>query len=802
MTDDAFAPLPGGSMRPDVEHEPANTVAPVVPVPADAPPLDVLFKGRGPDLTWRYATADGGLIGYACRWNTADGKEIRFALYGMKGGGPPRWHLKQHPVPRPLYGLDRLAARPDAPVVVVEGEKAADAAAKVFLKSVVVTSPAGANAAGKADWSPLRGRTVLIWPDNDTPGAAYAEAVAGLLHGVAREVLILDPAALADRLGLSPLPDGWDAADAVEDCKPADIRAAAKASRRPWVRPPDYLSWGWYEMTAAGLHARKDDKPVFIAAPFEILGRSRDPDGNGWGRYLRWSDPDGRVKERFVSDSALQGDPGPLAAGLADAGLRIERPKQREFAAYLSGGEPAGRVTVVPRTGWHTIGGHEVFVLPAGGIGPAAAGTVILEPSVRGPYEARGSLEDWQQGLAALAADHALLVLAMSAALAGPLLHLAGMEGGGVHFYGPSSKGKTTLLQIAASIWGRGGTPGYLRSWRATANGLEGVAASATDTALILDELGQVEPRDAAAAFYLLSNGTGKARAGRNGGLREPKTWRCMILSSGEIRAADKLAEDKTKRARAGQLVRMLDLPADRGLGFGVFDHAGPDNDAAKLAGSFKEAATDAYGTAGPEYVRLLLAEGVTGEVIRGLVADFLAANVPAGADGQVQRAAQRFGVIAAAGALAAGLRLVPWPDDAAGKAAAWGFATWLDGRGGTAPAEERQAIEQVRYFIEQHGNSRFENLDKGPDEQRSVINRAGYRRGSGTDLEYLIPSDPWKLDLCNGLEPVAVARALSKAGYLDKPLNGFQHVRKIHGQNKKVYVLRASILDGGADAS
>ena len=108
--------------------------------------------------------------------------------------------------------------------------------------------------------------------------------------------------------------------------------------------------------------------------------------------------------------------------------------------------------------------------------------------------------KDWQAGVGTLASGHVLPVLAMSAALAGPLLHLAGQEGGGVHFHGPSSRGKTTLLQAAASVWGRGGSPGYVRAWRATANGLEGAAASATDTALILDEFGQVDGREAAAA--------------------------------------------------------------------------------------------------------------------------------------------------------------------------------------------------------------------------------------------------------------------------------------------------------------
>src|SRR5262249_38456983 len=145
-----------------------------------------------------------------------------------------------------------------------------------------------------------------------------------------------------------------------------------------------------------------------------------------------------------------------------------------------------------------------------------------------------------------------------------------------------SSKGKTTLLQMAASVWGRGGTPGYVRSWRATANGLEGAAASATDTALILDELSVVEARDAAAAIYGLANGSGKARAGRDGSLREPRSWRVLFISSGEVPVDAKLIEDRGRKSRAGQLVRMLDIPASRA--FGVFDHAGPDGDAAAVA--------------------------------------------------------------------------------------------------------------------------------------------------------------------------------------------------------------------------
>ena len=115
-----------------------------------------------------------------------------------------RRHFAHHGASRthaPIYGLDRLAQRPTDPVLVVEGEKSADAAGKIFPDHVVTTSPFGAKSANKADWTPLHGRTVVIWPDNDTPGAKYAADVARLVPGAT----------------VVPFPsswrDGWDLAD-------------------------------------------------------------------------------------------------------------------------------------------------------------------------------------------------------------------------------------------------------------------------------------------------------------------------------------------------------------------------------------------------------------------------------------------------------------------------------------------------------------------------------------------------------------------------------------------------------------
>ena len=357
--------------------------------------------------------------------------------------------------------------------------------------------------------------------------------------------------------------------------------------------------------------------------------------------------------ERFVADEVLQGDPSAVCAPLAADGLEIVREQQRAFANYLSAHKAGG-----PRDGGaahrlaHDRGRERCSFCRANALARKMLAAVLLDGAAHGPYETKGTLAEWRDGVATLAAGHAIPMLAISTAFAGPLLHLAGLEGGGLNLFGQSSRGKTTCLQAAASVWGRGGTPGFVRAWRATSNGLEGAAAQSSDTVMMLDELGMVDAREAAQAFYGLANGAGKQRAGRDGSPREPKSWRVLFLSSGELPVEAKLSEAPGRKARAGQLVRLLDVPADRGAGFGVFDNGGPDDDAGALAKSIKLAAIKAYGTAGPEFVRRLIADGVTGEDVRGLISQFVTATIPADADGQVERAAQRFGLIFAAGEL------------------------------------------------------------------------------------------------------------------------------------------------------
>ncbi len=180
---------------------------PLVPVPSDAPqPMFSHFSLGRPSSVWIYRDNSARTLAYVARFDTAGGKEVLPYTYCQSAEGRREWRWKGFPEPRPLYNLDKLAHRPDDWVLIVEGEKTADAVHKLFPDHVATTSAGGSNAASAADWSPLKGRKAAIWPDADEPGRKYADAVAELARkaGAEKAIIVAVP---------SDFPSAWDLAD-------------------------------------------------------------------------------------------------------------------------------------------------------------------------------------------------------------------------------------------------------------------------------------------------------------------------------------------------------------------------------------------------------------------------------------------------------------------------------------------------------------------------------------------------------------------------------------------------------------
>ena len=543
---------------------------------------------------------------------------------------------------------------------------------------------------------------------------------------------------------------------------------------------------------------------VRVCSPIKVLALTREGDDLEWGRLVEVRDPDGNAHRWAMPMRALRGSGDDLRGELLAMGLDIAPGKGRaRLHDFLSLCRPRGRVRCVPRIGWH----GRRFILPDSVYGFEAGESVILQAErVDNPFKVLGTLPDWQEHVGRFCVGNSRLVLSVSAALAAPLLYLSGAESGGLHLVGGSSMGKTTALVVAGSVCGGGGVRGYILQWRATANGLEGVAGGRCDSLLCLDELSQVTPQVAGETAYMLTNQTGKTRARRDGSGRPPTEWRVLFLSTGEITLADKIREDGKSRAMAGQLVRVVDIYADAGVGLGIFEDLHGFPDGAAFSSHLNDAAKRAYGVVLRAFLERLTADHDNAmRVVPALIKEFTADHCPAGADGQVRRVCNRFALIAAGGECGAAYGVLPWPKGEATKAAARCFQDWLALRGGTGASEVQAGLAQVRAFFQAHGSSRFETWGDRADEAKT-INRAGFRRKD--DLtgawEYYVPAAAFKSEIARGHDAGRIVKELVVRGLIipgtdGKPASG----HRIPGQPfTRYYHFASSIVSEDSDLS
>ena len=639
-----------------------------------------------PSKVWIYRDAQSQPVMALYRFDLApdeDGKprKVFAPLTWCKrsDGQTTQWRWQGLPEPRPLLRLDELAERADAPVVLCEGEKAADAAAELIPDYVATCWPNGSNSWHKADLTPLKGRTVVLWPDNDASGKTCMDAIelklielgAASVQRISLDVFKFKPSNKAGKPTLikgGKWAEGDDAADALakgwtadhvaelvrsgeffgsaaEPTEPQEQKAKAPA-KRPAKSKSDLLPGG-FRLTSEGVFYSGDDgeaRPV--CSPLEIIARTRDDKGHNWGLLVEFDDPDGAKKRWNIPARTMTGDFGKDVLGpLVDMGLRLAgsrsgRNARNDLQSYLGGFDSAQRARLVTRLGWH----DNAFLLPEQQIGSHAEHLHFYEAGAQlPPISEAGSLEQWQQQIGALCIGNHRLAFVVSVAFAGPLLNLLGHESGGFHLYGDSSGGKTTHLQVAASVYGG---PRLVRSWRSTDNALESIAAAHSDGLLVLDEIGMCDPRIIGETVYMLGNGTGKARANDRGQAgRQVQEWRLLFLSTGEKTLAQHMA-DANKELKAGMEVRMLAVPADASKGLGMFDVLNGFEDAAALSDALKTRVAKYYGTPLTAFLHALCAPGEMlrwSVIVRRTVEQFITQNLPTSASGQAQRAALRF---------------------------------------------------------------------------------------------------------------------------------------------------------------
>jgi uncharacterized protein (DUF927 family) len=343
-----------------------------------------------------------------------------------------------------------------------------------------------------------------------------------------------------------------------------------------------------------------------------------------------------------------------------------------------------------------------------------------------------------------------------------------------------------------------------VRVWRATGNAIESLAREFNDTVLLLDELGQVDPREAGDIAYTLGNGQTKARSNIHGDAKEVSSWRLLFLSTGEISLADHIASGGGQ-VKAGQEMRMLDIPADAGTGMGVFETTHGAETPAAFADSLQSLSETFYGSVADALLTKITLPGEldrAAAVIRKCQEQFVQKYVPANAHGQVTRAAQRLGAVAGAGEYCIATGMLSWE---AGQAL-WGvgkcFEAWMESRGDNTASEEIRLLAHIRGFIERHSESRFTVIKPDGIEENNIgqrtVNRAGFKRiqDEGSAEHWLLP-EMFKTEFCAGFDSKLVIRVLKEHGFLELDSQGKSSVSKfVPGIGRmRVYVIKPSLM-------
>ncbi|ENL7652156.1 DUF927 domain-containing protein [Enterobacter hormaechei] len=519
----------------------------------------------------------------------------------------------------------------------------------------------------------------------------------------------------------------------------------------------------------------------WLASPMDVIGTGRD-------------DKDQYLILRWLAFGA--GIPTTAAIPLADIGERegwrtlkaggVNVTTKSSLRAILadwlqrSGSRELWRVAHA--TGWQC----GAYIMPDGEIIGAPAQPVLFSgrSSAAAGYTVAGTSESWRNSVARLAYGNYAMMTGIAAALAAPLIGLAGADGFGIHFYEQSSAGKTTTANVASSLYGN---PDLLRlTWYGTALGLANEAAAHNDGLMPLDEVGQgADPVSVSQSAYALFNGVGKLQGAKEGGNRDLKRWRTVAISTGEMDLETFIAT-AGRKTKAGQLVRLLNIPLSKAVRF--HDH----QNGKQHADALKDAYQHHHGAAGREWIKWLANHQQQAiDTVRECEARWRSL-IPADYGEQVHRVGARFAILEAA--LILGSVVTGWDVQACRDAIQHSYNAWVR-EFGTGNKEHQQIVEQCEAFLNAHGLSRYAPF---PYDQSDLPIRdlAGYRAKGNHDADpmifYTFPA-AFEGEIARGFNAKQFAETIKNAGMLTPPASGRGYQRKsprINGRQFNVYVI------------
>ena len=734
---------------------------------------------------------------------TEDDLELKAAFY-LKPGKQKYFNLAGKP--KTPFGLADLKD-PPGELLLCEGIRDREVLRKVHQNVLATLGGLTRDQCGIIKG--LNPKKILLAYDGDQAGRNHTQKAIKMLSGIKLKVL--------------DLPDGKDPADLT----PEQLNGLKAQSSKKWIQEQDPVDENyeeeddsenqvaeekqteglpdgfrikndWIQYLEKEEHKEGKIRRIWnnLCSELQVVSSVRGFDSNSWGLQLKFKDREGTPHEWVMPSELMAGEGNDIQRELLHQGLRINTgtKNRRKLVEFLNYSEPGQLARCVNRVGWH----NRQFVLPNGEIiGPDQGESLLLMDrlTVKTAFKSEGTLEDWKEQVASPCSGNSRLLFALSSAFAAALLEPLSMESHGFNFRGDSSQGKTALLDVAGSVWGGGLMNGYKRTWRNTSNALESMAQAHCDALLCLDEMGQVNGKEAGQICYMLANGSGKGRSRAEGGLREQPEWRVLFLSSGELGLAE-LMRSYGQRSHAGQEVRLVDLPGDAGQGLGCWEKIPDDLTPAAFTEKLKSVSMKFYGTPIRRFLDLLHQEPHCGFLHEGFEQSqkqYEKSHLPRNSSGQVQRVLRHIILVGHAGELAIRMGILPFREGDCMQAAMTCFTAWLAERGTSGSREVDQGIRKLQLFLEQYQDSRFTPYGELTD--LTIHHRAGYTQEYRGENFFLIQREVFRQEILKDYDPTLIAKALRDKGLL-KAGDGKNLARKTSDGKNRFYWVNEKILE------
>ena len=584
-------------------------------------------------------------------------------------------------------------------------------------------------------------------------------------------------------------------------------------SMSPTVSPPweGIVVPEGYELTPEGVFEFDKKEKVLrkLSGPVWLSAHTHDESRSHYGLVLRFIDLKGNVVEYAFRRDALHEQGRTLAQTLAARGCEIVPGQEPRLSRYLGSfnSKQVSWLRSTAKIGWiDALDSHLAYVSPSSENGVIAlekTERIIFQPEQHSPnlhtLRQQGSLQDWQTHVALPCRGNAYLITALCMAFVPPLLKAASSESGGIHYYGRSSRGKTTAAQLAASVVGCGADPSdapehaYIQRWNSTANGLEGLTAAHNDSLLILDEIHTFGGKDFGQVAYNVTGGKGKTVSDRDRNLKQQRTWRTFVLSTGEISVRQKIEEEGNK-VRAGQLVRLADVPVHDNI---IQDTHGMDP--ADFALRLKRACGQHYGTAGPAFIKALIERfhyfHPFAAHVKQALAEAEARLAMPRMEAEQRRTLRRFALIEVAGKQAVDFGILPFTKQEIEDAVTQVVKAWL--AEGVSMPDRIRGVMALQEFIQRHPR-RFRPAH---DSAIYVNDLAGYtERDSKGGWLYMFTAEAFA-EACGGHNPKDIAREIQKLGFLhanEKDRCMYKCTVVVNGESKRLrlYAVSDAILE------